>query len=216
MQVTRALPELLREFERNLDELGLCLTLQLEAALHWNHAKSAAAKDAWHSAAEHARRVNDRTQLTAILGWLAYTALWGPTSAPEGIRQCEDYLDEIGSHPSGQAVILRHMAGLYAMQDNVATASAMLSRAKSLLDSLGPTMTAAVTEPVAFVAMLAGDHATAETHLRLEYESLDRMGEKGHLATTAALLAKVITRDIRAGEMHGLLGRAGPGHPRGG
>ena len=192
MEITRALPELRREFDRSLDELGLCRTLQLQAALHWNHARSAAAEDAWQRAAGYARQVNDRRQLTEILGWLASAALWGPTPAPEGIRRCEGYLDEIGNHPSGQAVILLHMAGLYAMQDNAATAHATLSRAKALLDTLGPTMTAALTEPAALIAMLAGDPATAETHLRLEYESLDRMGEKGILATTAALLAKAI------------------------
>ena len=43
VQIARALPDLRREFERNLDELGLCQTLQLQAALHWSHAKSAAA-----------------------------------------------------------------------------------------------------------------------------------------------------------------------------
>jgi DNA-binding SARP family transcriptional activator len=192
MEITCALPELRREFDQSLDELGLCRTLQLQAALHWNHARSAAAEDAWQRAAGYARRVNDRRQLTEMLGWLASAALWGPTPAPEGIRRCEGYLDEIGNHPSGQAVILLHMAGLYAMQDNVATAHATLSRAKALLDTLGPTMTAALTEPAALIAMLAGDPATAETHLRLEYESLDQMGERGILATTAALLAKAI------------------------
>jgi ATP/maltotriose-dependent transcriptional regulator MalT len=40
--------------------------------------------------------------------------------------------------------------------------------------------------------MLAGDPATAEMHLRSEYESLKQMGEKGILAITAALLAKAI------------------------
>ena len=86
------------------------------------------------------------------------------------------YLEEIGNHPIGKAVILLHMAGLYAMQDDVTAAHATLSRAKTLLDTLGPTMTAAITQPAAFIAMLAGDPATAETHLRLEYESLDRDG----------------------------------------
>ena len=136
--------------------------------------------------------MNDRRQLIEILGWLASAALWGPTPAPEGIRRCEDYLNETGNHPSGQAVILLHMAGLYAMQDNVAAAHATLNRAKTLLDTLGPTMTAAITQPAAFIAMLAGDPATAETHLRLQYESLSRMGERGILATTAALLARAI------------------------
>jgi tetratricopeptide (TPR) repeat protein len=191
-EIARALPELRSAFARSQDELGLCQTLQLEAAMHWNHARSAAAEQAWQHAAEYARRVNDRSQLTEILMWLASAALWGPTPAPDGIRRCEDYLDETGNHPSGQAVILLHMAGLYAMQDKFEIADAILSRAKALLDTLGPTMTAAVTEPAAFIAMLAGDPATAEMHLRLEYESLSRMGEKGFLATTAALLAKAI------------------------
>ena len=53
-------------------------------------------------------------------------------------------------------------------------------------------MTAAITQPAALIAMLAGDPATAETHLRLEYESLDQMGERRYLATTAAKLARAI------------------------
>jgi tetratricopeptide (TPR) repeat protein len=191
-EIARALPELHSEFARSEDELGLCQTLQLQAAMHWNHGRSAAAEDAWQRAAEYARRVNDRIQLTEILGWLASAALWGPTPASEGIRRCEAYLDEMGNHPSGQAVILLNLAGLQAMQDEVAMAHATLSRAKSYLDTLGPTMTAAVTQPAAVVAMLAGDPKTAEMHLRLEYESLSRMGDKGILATTAALLARAI------------------------
>jgi DNA-binding SARP family transcriptional activator/tetratricopeptide (TPR) repeat protein len=191
-EIARALPELHSEFARTKDELGLCQTLQLEAAMHWNHARSAAAEDAWQRAAEYARRVNDRIQLTEILGWLASAALWGPTPASEGIRRCKDYLDEIGNHPSGQAAILLDMAGLQAMQDEVAMAHATLGRAQSLLGTLGPTMTTAVTQPAAVVAMLAGDPKTAEMHLRLEYESLSQMGDKGILATTAALLARAI------------------------
>jgi hypothetical protein len=84
------------------------------------------------------------------------------------------------------------MAGLYAMQDRVEMAHETLDRAKSHLDTLGPTMAAAVTQPAALIAMLAGDPATAEMYLRLEYESLSRMGDKGYLATTAALLARAI------------------------
>jgi len=195
------------EFARSQDELGLCQTLQLQAAMHWNHARSAAAEDAWQRAAEYARRVNDRIQLTEILGWLASAALWGPTPAAEGIKRCEDYLDEIGNHPSGQAAILLNLAGLQAMQDEVAAAHTTLSRARSLLDTLGPTMTTAVTQPAAVVAMLAGDPGTAEMHLRLEYESLSQMGDKGILATTAALLARAVAAqgEERHAEATGLI-----------
>ncbi len=191
-QVAQAIPELRAEFARDPDERGLCQTLRLEAIVYWIQGRSAAAEEAWGRAAEYARRTNDRRQLTEILGWLASAALWGPTPASEGIRRCEDYLDEVGNHPRGQAVILKHLAGLYAMQDQFETAHATLSRAKSFLDALGPTMTAAVTQPAALIAMLAGDPSTAEMHLRFAYESLSLMGEKANLATEAALLARAI------------------------
>src|SRR3984885_2856060 len=191
-EIAQSLPGLRSEFGRGQDEVGLCQTLQLEAAVYWIHGRSAAAEEAWRSAAEYARRANDRRQLTEILGWLASAALWGPTPASEGIRRCENYLDEVGSHPRGQAVILKHMAGLYALQDQFEMAHATLSRAKSYLDPLGPTMTAAVTQPAAFIAMLADDPATAEMHLRFAYDSLSKMGDKGNLGTTAALLARAI------------------------
>ena len=191
-EIVQSLPELRNEFGRDPDEVGLCQTLQLEAAVYWIHGRSAAAEEAWRQAAEYARRANDRRQLTEILGWLASAALWGPTPTTEGIQCCEDYLNDVGNHPRGQALILNHMAGLYAMQDQFETAHATLSRAKSYLDILGPTMTAAGTQPAAFIAMLEGDPATAETHLRFAYESLSLMGEKDNLATEAALLARAI------------------------
>jgi class 3 adenylate cyclase/tetratricopeptide (TPR) repeat protein len=192
IEITRAVPELRREFEASQDDLGICRTLQLEAALHWDHSRAGAAEYAWLRAADYARKVNDRWQLADILAWLASVALWGPTPAPTGIQRCLDYLYEIGNHRFGKAVILLHLAGLYAMQDDFAAAQATLNNAKGLLDSLGPTITAAVTQPAALVAMLAGDPVTAEKYLRLEYDSLYQMGERRVLSTTAANLARAI------------------------
>jgi DNA-binding SARP family transcriptional activator/predicted ATPase len=192
IDIARALPELRREFDQSQDDLGICRTLQLEAALHWDHSRSGAAEDAWQRAAECARKLQDRRQLADILAWLASAALWGPTPVAEGIKRCQEYLDEIGNHPIGKAEILLHQAGLYAMQDDFTTAHTALNSAKGLLDTLGPTMTAAIIQPAALIAMLAGDPATAEKHLRLEYDSLYQMGERYYLATTAAKLARAI------------------------
>ncbi len=136
--------------------------------------------------------MNDRRELSEILGWLATAALWGPTPAPEGIRRCKEYLDEIGNHPFGRANILQNLAALQAMQDDVAAAYDTLNSAKDLLDTLGPTMTGAITDPAALVAMLAGDPATAERHLRVEYDTFHEMGERRYLATTAAQLARAV------------------------
>jgi predicted ATPase len=192
IDIARALPELRGEFETSHDDLGICNTLQLEAALHWDHSRSGAAEDAWLRAADYARKLNDRRQLADIVAWLASAALWGRTPASEGIKRCQEYLDEIGNHPIGKAQILLYLAGLYAMQDDFAAAQAALRAAKSLLETLGPTMTAAILQPAALIAMLAGDPATAEAYLRLEYDSLYQMGERHLLATTAAKLARTI------------------------
>ena len=196
-EVGQALPGLLGVFERDADEVGLCQAWRLRAAVHWIQANSAAAEDAWRQAAIHARRAGDERQLTEVLGWLASAALWGPTVAPEGIERCERYLEEVGSQRTSEAVILNHLAGLYAMQDRAAAARDLLARGMAAFDELGVTMTSSVTHPASFVAMLAGDAATAEAHLRRDYEGLEAMGEKGYLATTAAFLAQAIAAQGR-------------------
>lgn len=78
------------------------------------------------------------------------------------------------------------------MQDDFAAAQATLDTAKAMLETLGPTMTAAMTQPAALIAMLAGDPVTAEMYLRVEYDSLYEMGERHFLPTTAAELARAV------------------------
>ena len=78
------------------------------------------------------------------------------------------------------------------MQDDIRNDIQMLNSAKALLETLGPTMIGAITQLAALVAMLAGDPATAERHLRLEYDTLYQMGERRYLASTAAKLARII------------------------
>ena len=199
-EVGEALPELLGVFEEAADEVGLCQAWRLRAFVLWTQASSAAAEDAWRQAAVHARRARDERQLTEVLGWLASAALWGPTPAMEGIRLCERYLEEVGSHQTGEAVILNHLAGLYAMQDRAEEARQALARGLAAFDELGVTMTSSVTHPASFVAMLAGDAATAEAHLRRDYQRLEEMGERNMLATTAAFLAQALAAQGRRDE----------------
>jgi class 3 adenylate cyclase/tetratricopeptide (TPR) repeat protein len=199
-EVGEVLPELLATFERDGDEVGLCQAWRLRAFVFWTQASSAAAEDAWRQAAVHARRAGDERQLTEVLGWLASAALWGPTPATEGIRRCERYLEEVGSHQTGAAVIRNHLAGLYAMQGRAEEARQALARGLATFEELGVTMTSSVTHPASFVAMLAGDAATAEAHLRRDYERLEEMGEHNYLATTAAFLAQTLAAQGRPDE----------------
>ena len=52
--------------------------------------------------------------------------------------------------------------------------------------------------------MLAGDLEAAETELRRDYDTLERMGETNYISTTAALLAEVLYRqgDLDGAEEH--------------
>jgi tetratricopeptide (TPR) repeat protein len=197
--VTRLLPQVLDIFERGGDELGLCLAWRLRAAVRWTQANSAAAEEAWQRAADHARRAHDERQLNEILGWLASAALWGPTPAPDGIRRCERYLAEVGPADRAGRDPQPPRRPVRDARPGRAGARAVGPRPGHLR---GPRHDddLAVTHPASFVAMVTGDPAMAETHLRRDYDSLQRMGEKGYLATTTALLARALAAQGRHSE----------------
>ncbi|HEX2810053.1 MAG TPA: hypothetical protein VHN80_28145, partial [Kineosporiaceae bacterium] len=197
-KVEQSVPMLRATFTRDGDELGLCRTWQLEAAVRWARARSADAEQAWERAAASARAADDQRHLTRSLRWLASAALWGPTPAGVGITRCESYLQEIGSTPTGRAVIFLHTAGLYAMSDRLVTARELLERGAAILQDVGSNLPMAVAEPAAFVAMLTDDAPAAERYLRSAYDRLRDIGEQADLSTTAALLARAIAVQGRA------------------
>ena len=198
-EVGEALPELLGTFERDGDEVGLCQAWRLRAFVHWTQASSAAAEDAWRQAAVHARRAEDERQLTEVLGWLASAALWGPTPAPEGIRRCERFLTEVGSHQTGEAVILNHLAGLYAMQGRAEEANQVLARGLAAFEELGATMTSSVTHRRASWPCWPGTRRRPRRTCAATTGG-SAMGEQNYLATTAAFLAQAVAAQGRHDE----------------
>ena len=87
IEIIRALPALRREFDQSHDELGICRTLQLEAALLLEpRADPPPPRTPGNAPPSMPASANDRRELAEILSWLASAALWGPTPAPEGIQ----------------------------------------------------------------------------------------------------------------------------------
>jgi DNA-binding SARP family transcriptional activator/tetratricopeptide (TPR) repeat protein len=191
-EAERTLPDLRRAFTEAGDELGLCRAWMLQAAVHWNHSRSARAEAAWQRAADHARRVGDRRHLAECLCWLASAALWGPTPVEAGIARCDAYAEELAGLPTARAEIWLHAAGLHALRDDLARADELLGRGIAVLEELASSLPTAVTEPAAYVALISDRPDRAETLLRREYESLRAMGEKAQLSTVAALMARIL------------------------
>ena len=155
-EAARAVETVVPVFAECGDEHGLCNARRLEAWLHWNEAHAAAAADAWERAAIHASLAGDEHARVEILTWIA-SALWfGPTPVAEGIRRCEQIHRDVSGHIESEALTLRHLGGLHAMNGNVELARTLLDDSNAVFADLGPTLANAATSHIEAVAdMLA-------------------------------------------------------------
>ena len=189
-------------FEREGDDAALArawghLAFVDSAACRWG-----ATTESLERGLVHARRAGDAQAEGELLLWLTGALHYGPTPVPEGIRRLESILGRgasgglgAASHVlgfSGRAVVeAAGLAGLEAMLGNFAEARLLCDRAKAILEELGQTLKLAILRQVSgWVELLAGTPDAAERELRWSYETLEDMGEKGYLATSAALLAE--------------------------
>lgn len=199
-EAAEAVARVLPVFERYDDHRGLCSARRLEAWLHWNEARAGAAAEAWERAAHHASDAAEEHARAEILTWIA-SALWfGPTPIAEAIRRCEEIRGEVAGHLDAEALTLRHLAGLHAMNGDFDLARSLLATSNGVFGELGLTLNAASSHNEALIEMLAGNPAAAETSLRAGYEALTQMGEQAFLSTTAAFLARAVLMQQRADE----------------
>jgi predicted ATPase/class 3 adenylate cyclase len=203
-EALRAVERVLPIFECCDDHHGLCSARRLEAWLHWNEASAAAAAEAWEQAAAHAGRAGDEHARAEILTWIASSLWFGPTPVVEAIRRCEEIRSEVSGHPESEALTLRHLGGLHAMDGRFELARSLLAMSDAVFEDLGLTLNAATSHNEAVIEMLAGDPAAAETSLRSGFEALKQMGEQAFLSTTAAFLARAVFAQERDDEAEDL------------
>ena len=199
-EAAQAVEQVLPIFEAHDDQHGLCSARRLEAWLHWNEAHAGAAAEAWERAAAHASRAADEGARAEILTWIASSLWFGPTPVAEAIQRCEEIRDEVSGHLDAEALTLRHLAGLHAMNGNFELARSMLATSNGVFEELGLTLNAATSQNEALIEMLAGDCAAAETSLRRGFDALTEMGEQAFLSTTAAFLARAVFEQDRVAE----------------
>ena len=190
-------------FRRHGDEMGACRARRIEAWVHWIHGDTRAAEAAWQAAAANARRAGAEREEADVLVWLGSATVFGPTPAHEGVARCKELLSRIESRQMETALLLHPLAALEAMLGRFDEAHRLLEQAKETL-SVFPVSLMATSHPEAYVAMLQDRPEEAERCLRVDYDKLARMGEKGYLSTTAAHLARAVEAQGRDEEAYEL------------
>jgi class 3 adenylate cyclase/tetratricopeptide (TPR) repeat protein len=171
-----------------------------EMGLQWGASEAAAQKTL-----EHARLAGNRMLVARAIPSLGYCALSGPTPVPEAIERCRALLEEVHGDRKPEALLEAALSHLEAMRGNVEGSRALYRKSRASLEELGWAFLAAQTSfDSGPVEILNGDLAAAESELRRDYDTLDRMGETNYISTTAALLSEVLYRqgDLDGAEEH--------------
>ena len=200
-QVATKVHDLIPTLEEAGNEAGLARAWRLLTYVQAGAAQWGAAEKAATAMLEHARASGDRLMEIRALPALAEMALSGPLRVDEAIERCEELVVQAEGDRKAEAIILRSIAHLRAMQGDFNTAREIYGRVRRTLEELGGNFNAAlVSLDSGPIEMLAGDPDTAVLELRRDYETLDHMGERNYISTTAAYLAEALYRSGNADE----------------
>jgi ATP/maltotriose-dependent transcriptional regulator MalT len=188
-EASRAVPV----FEQEEAHGELARTWRLLGYVHATACRYGEAAAAAERAIEHARIAGDVRQEARAVTTYATAALNGPTPVEEAIRRCRQIVAaELGDRQA-EGLVMCALAQLHALHGEVAEGRSLCHRARTILEDVGGEVVAATTSlDSAVVELLGGDPVTAETELRRDYATLERIGEKYVLPTIAALLAEAV------------------------
>jgi tetratricopeptide (TPR) repeat protein len=156
---------------------------------------------ALEQALAHARQSNDVILEIDVLTHSAPPIVYGPVSVQEGMRQVDFILEQMGEIPAVQDIALHILGHLRARLGQFDGALQALTKWRGQFRELGQEMQYAMTAGCVWdVCSLAEDWAEGERALREGYAILERMEEKGFLATNAAYLGEALLRQGRFDE----------------
>src|SRR5215467_10132040 len=199
--------ELIPVLEEAADHHGLArawrlLTYSYMTAIRWGMAAEAA-----EQTIRHAAQSGDEVMARRFAGLLATSVLYGPAPADEAIAYCVAVLSQAAGDRRASARTAVALAYLKAMQSNFEVARSSYRRGRARLEEFGYRFFAAlISLDSAPVEMLAGDLQAAERELRGDYQTLEQMGERNYISTTAGMLGEVLYRQGRYRESSELAG----------
>ena len=184
--------------EEVADHHGLARAWRLLTYVHMTATRWGVAAEAAEQTIRHATQAGDEVMARRSLGMLAPCVLYGPTPVGEAIARCEEVLSRAADDRRASAITEVALAHLEAMRGNFGTARVRYRRSRALLEEFGYRFFAALTSlDSSLVEMLADDLQAAERELRKDYDTLEQMGERNYLSTTAGILAEVLYRQGR-------------------
>jgi class 3 adenylate cyclase/tetratricopeptide (TPR) repeat protein len=170
----------------------------------WIHApvcRWEAAAAAQQHALEQARLAGEKQLEARLSAAYAYSLCDGPTPVHDAIARCEEMVARNLGNKQSEALVLKSLAFLCALDGDFDRARAHYKRARAMLDDLGaPLLAASMSLTLARIELLAGDPQVAERDLRIDYERLEGMGEVFLRTSIAAMLAHVLHAQGRIDE----------------
>ena len=180
-------------FERERDDGGLARAWMHVAEVHWTRSRCAEMEEVLERALKHAERAGERRQRSRILGDLARATVIGPRSVGDGIARCNRILERADDDVPLRAVAETMLAVLEAMSGRFDDARERWQSSMGRLEDVGLSVTVAILQMYrVFVELLAGTPGRAVPSVTEAYAVLERTGERRRLATTAALLGRLL------------------------
>jgi class 3 adenylate cyclase/tetratricopeptide (TPR) repeat protein len=181
-------------------ETGLAEAYSLLGTLLMWSGRCADAMEFLESSAGYARQAGADRFASRSLSWLVVGCFWGPMTVSDGLLLCDRVLGE-SSDRYVEAFASLVKGALLMMAGDWEMGEALEDAGRKQLEELGQQVTAGSTRMAsARVQLIAGRFDEAEEKLRLGYEMLEPIGEKGYLSTTAALLGVVLCAEGRHAE----------------
>jgi tetratricopeptide (TPR) repeat protein len=194
-QVLREVADAVAVLERLEHHEGLVRAWWLLTLVYWTSGRYGDAEGAADRMIRHARLAGNHVMEARVIPALATCSLYGPAPVPEAIERCRSLLEETGGDRKAEALIVCSLAHLEAMRGDFEQARDLYRRSRGILEEFGWKLQAALTSiDSGPIELLAGDPAAAEAELRRDYETLESMGERNYISTTAAFLSETLYR----------------------